>query len=104
MLEDIQRLRTSLKNDDAKVSSELIEELEKSIAIKKEERRLLSLERDCERLEDLHENIEWDTNDQKVQLIKKRLEGIEDKEYEQMAQSCQLTHSVLQDAVKSVQI
>ena len=41
-------------------------EIEKAVSIKREERRLLALERDCERLEDLHENIEWETNDQKV--------------------------------------
>ena len=57
-----------------------------SVALKKEERRLLALERDCERLQDLHENIEWDTNDQKVQLIKAKLEGKELK-----PNKCQLT-------------
>ena len=91
--------RDAAKKTDLSVSKELLTEMMRAVGLKKEERRLLALERDCQRLQDLHENIEWDTNDQKVQLIKAKLEG-----KEVIPNKCQLTKQVLLDAIKSVQI
>lgn len=58
--------RDAAKRTDLQVSKELMTEMMRAVGLKKDERRLLALERDCQRLQDLHENIEWDTNDQKV--------------------------------------
>ena len=91
--------RDAAKRTDLQVSKELMTEMMRAIGLKKDERRLLALERDCQRLQDLHDNIEWDTNDAKVQLIKARLGGKDVR-----SDTCQLTKPVMLDAIKSVQI
>lgn len=50
MLDDIAKLDKDVTRGEVIVSSELLSEMAKNIQIKVEERRLLAIERDCERL------------------------------------------------------